>query len=82
MVIGGVLLASGMLLEIKDKDYLYGQGDVLLTVRNIIEVRRDAGNEWVVLDGQEYVRRQGFWRYRRLQIKVSALRRCATLTSA
>jgi hypothetical protein len=78
MMIGGHFLAAGDELHIAEGDYLYGSGPVRMVLRTVIAVREEWGHEWVVLDGQEKVRNNGPWRYRRLQLKVDALRKSLT----
>lgn len=81
MELGGVMLAAGMVLEVRPKDYLYGEGLVRLTIAEILEVREEWDCLWVVLTGQEKVP-QGPWRRRRIQIRVSALKTALTSTGA
>ncbi len=75
MMIGGVLLGAGMVLEIAQGDYLYGDGRVRFTVETIVGQRRDWDCDWVILTGIEKRPHGGPWRPRRLQVRVSALSR-------
>lgn len=81
MELGGVMLAPGMILEVAQKNYLYGNGVIRLTVREIVGVREEWGCNWVILTGQEKVP-QGPWRSRRIQVKVSALKASLSMTGA
>jgi hypothetical protein len=75
MQLGGVILGAGMPLNIAEGDYLYGTGDIYLIIKSILSVHEESGTEWVVIDGQEKIRNNGPWRYRKVQVRVSALKK-------
>lgn len=77
MQLGGVLLASGMVLEFGDGQYLYGDGPVRFTVETVVETREEWGCSWVILTGLEKAP-QGPWKPRRIQVRVSALKAALT----
>jgi len=81
MELGGVLLGAGMELSVAHGDYLYGAGRVRYLIRQVIEVRHEWNCEWVILDGMERPNATAPWRPRRLQVRVSALKRSLALVA-
>lgn len=81
MVLGGVLLAAGMEMDIAEGDYHYGRGRVRFLVQHIVAVREDWGETWVVMQGNESPHHAHCWRPRRLQVRVSALKRSLSWAS-
>lgn len=75
--LGGVILGAGMILDIAHGDYMYGHGPVKMILRQVIDVRHEWDQDWVIVDGQEKID-NGPWRYRRIQVKVKALSRSLT----
>lgn len=71
MKLGGVILASGMVLNIAHGDYKHGSGAISFTLLHVIGV--DHG--WVTLDGDVRPSAVTPWASRRIQVRVSALRR-------
>lgn len=81
MELGGVLLGAGMVLTFVEGDYLYGNGPVQLTLERIVETRIEWDVAWVVLTGREKTS-LGVWRDRRLQARVSALKKALSTPTA
>ena len=81
MELGGVLLGAGMKLEVREGDYLYGNGTVVFTISRIGNVVEDWDGEWVVLEGQEK-QLHGPWRPRAINVRVSALSRSLVTVNA
>lgn len=81
MVLGGVLLAAGTEMDIAEGDYRYGQGRVRFQVERIMAVREDWGDTWVVMQGNESPHHAHCWRPRRLQVRISALKRSLIFVS-
>lgn len=82
MHVGGVLLAAGTEMDIAEGDYRYGQGRVRFLVTTILEVREDWGDTWIVMQGNQCPHHARHWTPRRLQVRVSALKRSMTLSAA
>lgn len=81
MLLGGVMLGAGMILELYDGDYLYGEGPIRFTVETIVETREEWGCEWVIMTGKEK-KPLGPWRERRVQVRVSALKGALAVVTA
>lgn len=81
MLIGGVILGAGMVLDLEPGDYLYGEGRVRFTLERVVETREDWDTQWVILTGYEKAP-HGPWRARRIQVRVSALKRSLSLLGA
>lgn len=79
MEIGGVLLGSGMEMDLAEGDYLAGKGRVRFIVGKIVEIRREWEEDWVVLAGAETPPTAPHWRPRWIWVRVSALSRSLTL---
>ncbi len=75
MELGGVLLGAGMILDIAKEDYLDGDQRIEFMIEQIIETRRERQCNWVVLEGMQRPNAITGWRSRRIQVRVSALKR-------
>lgn len=82
MVLGGVLLAAGVELDIANGDYKYGTGRVNFLVKEILEIREEYGERWIVLQGHQRPGRHAGWMPRKIQVKVNALKASMILNAA
>jgi hypothetical protein len=46
-------IQQGDVLELRDEDYLFGQGDLLLRVAAVHDIRQIWGEAWIFLGGNE-----------------------------
>jgi hypothetical protein len=74
MLIGGVLLAAGMELQLQPGDY-DGDREIHVIVQRVI----GRGGDWVSLVVLELASATSPWRVCRLKVKVTALSRSLTL---
>lgn len=74
MEIGGILLGAGMMLEVQQGDYQYGEGPVRFTITTVKTVTEDWDGHWVLLEGQEKLP-HGPWRVRHIKVRTTALKR-------
>ena len=74
MELGGVLLGAGMMLQIQPGDYMCGDVMIRFTVLRIVEVCRDPGGSWVVLEG-DVKHPNGPWYRQRITVRVKALKK-------
>lgn len=75
MHIGGVLLGSGMIMNLLPGDYLFGDQRVRFMVGEIVCAEAD----WVILDGYERPTAASPWRLRRIRVRVTAIKRSLAL---
>lgn len=79
MELGGVMLGSGMILDIADGDHHPGAGRIRFLLQHIRDTRTRAGQLWVTLDGLERPDATTPWRPLRVEVRVDALKRCLAL---
>lgn len=80
MLIGGVILGAGMVLDLALTDYRNGPGPIRFTVDRVVATCRADNADWVVLDGTEHPGPASAWRSRRVAVLISSLRRCLVLS--
>lgn len=75
MELGGVMLGAGMVLNIAKDDHRSGGGRIDFMLLTVGEIQ----GGWVVLDGEQRPTATSTWRTRRIEVRVSALRRSLIL---
>lgn len=74
MLIGGVLLAAGMELQLQPEDY-DGDREIHVVIQRVV----GRGGDWVSLVARELASASSPWRVCRIKVKVAALNRSLTL---
>lgn len=77
MILGGIMLSAGTVLNIAAGDYLPAGARIGFLVDHIVCVH----DEWVTLDGTQRPGATPAWRSRRVRVRVSALKRSAALVA-
>lgn len=75
MHIGGVILGSGMELSLEPDDYVGGTGRLHYLITRVVALHVEHGAQWVILTGLVRPTPVTPWRSRRLQVRVTALKR-------
>ncbi len=79
MELGGVIVCAGMEMLLRPGDYREGHSTVSFLIIRVIETRTDDDTDWLVLDGAERPTPTSPWRFRRIQVRISALKRSLSL---
>jgi hypothetical protein len=75
MLVGGVLLASGMEMDLLPGDYRYGENHIRFLIDHVREIKKD----WVVIDGTIRPTPLLIWTPQTLHIRVACLKRSLAL---
>jgi hypothetical protein len=67
-------LRAGDVLELRDEDYMFGMGDLLLRVTDIHDYRQVRGTSWVFLRGWQLRADDTPWRQRDVLVRCVKLR--------
>jgi hypothetical protein len=75
MLIGGVLLASGMEMDLLPDDYRYGDNHIRFLIEQVLEIKQD----WVLINGTIRPTPLLPWTPQTLHIRVASLKRSMAL---